>query len=48
MHHLRVRNWERYQHYKERNPPWIKLYVELLDEECLAAFRTRQAARLCA
>lgn len=27
---LRVRNWERFQHYKQRNPPWIKLYRALL------------------
>jgi hypothetical protein len=29
----RVRNWERYQHYKDRNPPWIKLHIELLSSE---------------
>lgn len=27
----RVRNWEKFQHYKNRNPPWIKLHTELLD-----------------
>ena len=26
----RVRNWEKFQHYKNRNPPWIKLHFELL------------------
>ena len=30
--HIEVRNWERFQHYKKRNPPWIKLYTELLDD----------------
>lgn len=29
---LRVRNWERFQHYKNRRPPWIKLHVETLDD----------------
>jgi len=24
---LRIRNWERYQHYKNRNPLWVKLYA---------------------
>jgi hypothetical protein len=24
-----VRNWERFQHYKDREPVWIKLYLEL-------------------
>jgi len=28
---LRVRNWERFQHYHKRNPPWIRLYNEILD-----------------
>jgi hypothetical protein len=27
-----VRNFERFQHYKDRSPPWIKLYNELLDD----------------
>jgi hypothetical protein len=26
----RVRNWEQYQHYKDRNPPWVKLYNECI------------------
>ncbi len=26
-----MRNWERFQHYRDRNPPWIKLHTELLD-----------------
>jgi hypothetical protein len=25
-----IRNWDRFQHYHDRNPPWIKNYVELL------------------
>lgn len=28
-----VRNWRRFQHYKERNPPWIKNHVELLHSD---------------
>jgi len=35
---LKVRGWENFQHYKDRNPPWIKLHNELLDNydfECL-------------
>ena len=28
-----VKNFEKYQHYKQRNPPWIKLYYELLDDD---------------
>jgi hypothetical protein len=30
--YLRVRNWERFQHYTNRRPPWVKYHVELLDD----------------
>jgi len=33
--HWRIRNWERYQHYKLRNPPWIKLYRDVLGDRDL-------------
>ena len=29
---LAVKNFERFQHYKDRSPPWIKLYNSLLDD----------------
>jgi hypothetical protein len=29
--YLRVRNWDRFQHYKDRKPIWIKYHVDLLD-----------------
>lgn len=32
MVYLRVKNWEEFQHYKDRNPPWIKLHRTLLDD----------------
>lgn len=28
---IMVRNWSKFQHYKKRNPPWIRLYRELID-----------------
>lgn len=28
---FRVKNYEKFQHYPDRNPPWIKLYNSLLD-----------------
>ena len=28
----RPRNWEKFQHYKNRNPPWIKLHHDLIDD----------------
>lgn len=32
MKFFRVRNFEKFQHYKDRNPPWIKLYRSILDD----------------
>lgn len=29
---LQVKNWSRFQQYKDRRPTWIKIYVELLDD----------------
>ncbi len=28
----RVKNWDRFQHYKDRTPPWIRLHRGLLDD----------------
>ena len=33
MSRLRIRNWENFQHYKDRCPPWIKLHFEILSSE---------------
>lgn len=30
LKYFRVKNWESFQHYKDRNPPWIKLHREIL------------------
>ena len=38
MDYLQVKNWKQFQHYTDRNPPWIKLHNQLLDDyefECL-------------
>ena len=29
---LRVKNWEHFQHYRDRSPPWIKLHRAVLDD----------------
>jgi hypothetical protein len=29
---LKIKGWERFQHFKDRKPPWIKLYRDLLDD----------------
>lgn len=32
MQYLKIRNWDKFQHYKKRSPPWIKLHAELLSD----------------
>ncbi len=36
MTFLRIVQWEKFQHYKLRNPPWIKLYASILDNDDFA------------
>lgn len=30
---LTVKNWDKFQHYRDRSPPWIKLHKSLLDDQ---------------
>jgi hypothetical protein len=32
MEFFEVKNWDSFQHYSKRNPPWIKLHRALLDD----------------
>lgn len=32
MGEIRIKDWGRFQHYKNRKPEWIKLYRDLLDD----------------
>jgi hypothetical protein len=34
--YLMIRNWARYQHYKDRRPPWVKLYSNVLADPLFA------------
>jgi hypothetical protein len=29
---IRIKNWKRFQHFKDRRPPWIKLHRDVLDD----------------
>lgn len=29
---MRIKDWSKYQHFKNRTPPWIKLYRDILDD----------------
>jgi len=44
--YIRVKNFERFQHYRDRNPPWIKLYNELLDDYAFACLQDASKAHL--
>lgn len=33
MEEFTIRNWREFQHYSDRNPPWIKLHFALLSSE---------------
>ena len=29
---MKIKNWSQFQHYKNRKPPWIKVYRDILDD----------------
>jgi len=29
---MKIKNWNKFQHFKDRKPPWVKLYRDLLDD----------------
>jgi hypothetical protein len=37
MKFLTVKNWKDFQHYAQRNPPWIKLHRAVLDDYAFCA-----------
>jgi hypothetical protein len=48
LSYISVRHWRRFQHYDpgKRQPPWIKLYTELLDNEDYLGLSLRRRAIL--
>lgn len=44
--YFQVKNWEQHQHYKDRTPPWIKLYNELLDDFHFSCLQDASKAHL--
>ena len=44
MNYIQVKNWGKFQHYKKRNPPWIKLHAELLSDYAFS--RLQDASKL--
>ncbi|NHZ35338.1 hypothetical protein [Massilia rubra] len=43
---LTVKNWDTFQHYGKRNPPWIKLHRALLDDYSFCALPDISKAHL--
>ena len=31
--YIEINEWDKFQHYKKRNPPWVKLYTAVLDDD---------------
>lgn len=46
MQYLTVKNWNEFQHYKDRHPPWIKLHRALLDDYEFSRLRDASKAHL--
>lgn len=46
MSFLQIKNWEKFQHYKDRSPPWIKLHRELLDDYEFSCLQDASKAHL--
>ena len=42
-----IPNWERFQHYKDRVPPWIKLHLELSDKDEWRRLTLAERGLLC-
>lgn len=48
MRTFKVKNFERFQHYRDRSPPWIKLYNSLLDDYAFTRLQDASKAHLLA
>lgn len=46
MQYFRVVNWDRFQHYGKRSPPWIKFYNSALEDPAIGTLPDEQKAHL--
>ena len=46
MDYLRAKNFDQFQHYKDRNPPWIKLYTTTADDYLFSSLPDATKAHL--
>jgi len=43
---IEVTHWDRFQHYRDRNPPWVKNYIQLLHDSNYLSLTGHQRAVL--
>jgi hypothetical protein len=43
---INMRGWEKHQHYKDRNPPWVKLHKDLLYDYDFGGLKTASKAHV--
>ena len=43
---ISMRGWEKHQHYKNRNPPWIKIHKDLLNDYDFSCLQTASKAHV--
>jgi 5-methylcytosine-specific restriction endonuclease McrA len=46
IEYVQVKDFDRFQHYKDRDPPWIKLYVRILEDYAFAVLPDVHKAHL--
>jgi len=46
MQYIAIVDWAKHQHYKDRNPPWIKLHTKLLENERFEGMKDTEKAHL--
>jgi hypothetical protein len=46
IEYVQVKDFDRFQHYKDRDPPWIKLYVRILEDYAFGTLPDAQKAHL--
>jgi len=43
---MKIKNWNKFQHFKDRRPPWIKLYRDILDDPEWFSLKDKEARLL--
>lgn len=46
MRYLVIKNWREFQHYTNRNPPWIKLHRAIVDDFAFNSLKDKTKAHL--